>query len=338
MDDFERRILELQQKLKIDEKRRKTEELAAQMAAPSFWSDKAKAAKISQEFANLQEEILEFESLQKLYAERDFPRLEEALKSLEAKTFLSGPYDKSGAILSLHAGAGGTEAMDWAEMLSRMYQKYVESRGWKWEILDQSWGEEAGLKSVTCEVQGAYAYGYLKGEAGVHRLVRQSPFNADNLRQTSFALVEVAPLLGDSTEVEIKPSDLKIETFRSSGPGGQHMQKTESAVRVTHLPTGITASCQSGRVQQRNKEKAMQILRAKLVIKAQQQRKESERKLKGEHKIPGWGNQIRSYVLHPYKMVKDLRTGFESPQPEKVLDGDLQGFIDAELRQGVGVI
>lgn len=338
MDNFERRILELQQKLLLDEKRRKTGEMAAQMAAPSFWSEREKAAKISQEFANLQEEILEFESLQKLYAERNFPRLEESLKSLEARTFLSGPYDKNEAVLSLHAGAGGVEAMDWTEMLLRMYQKFVESRGWKWSVLDQSWGEEAGLKSATLQVEGPYAFGHLKGEAGVHRLVRQSPFNADNLRQTSFALVEVVPLIEGQAEVDIKPQDLKVETFRSSGPGGQHMQKTESAVRVTHLPTGTVVSCQSDRLQQRNKEKALQILRARLVIMAQRQRKEGEQKLKGEHKVPGWGNQIRSYVLHPYKLVKDLRTGVESAQPEKILDGDLKEFINAELRQGVGVI
>jgi peptide chain release factor 2 len=264
--------------------------------------------------------------------------LEESLKSLEAKTFLSGPYDKSDAILSLHAGAGGVEAMDWTEMLLRMYQKYVESRGWKWSVLDQSWGEEAGLKSATLEVEGPYAFGHLKGEAGVHRLVRQSPFNADNLRQTSFALVEVVPLIEGPAQVEIKPQDLKIETFRSSGPGGQHMQKTESAVRVTHLPTGTVVSCQSDRLQQRNKEKALQVLRARLLIEAQQQQKEESRRVKGEHKVPGWGNQIRSYVLHPYKLVKDLRTGVESAQPEKILDGDLKELIDAELRQGVGVI
>jgi len=328
MENFERRLAELRQKLKIDEKKARLLELGARMSKPDFWSNRERATKLSKEFADLQKEIEEFESVK---SEKD-------LKALELKTFLSGPYDKNGAILSIHAGAGGVEAMDWAEMLLRMYQRYVESRGWKWSVLEQSWGEEAGLKSVTLQIDGDYAYGYLKGEAGVHRLVRQSPFNADQLRQTSFALVEVMPLIEGEIEVEIKPEDLKIETFRSSGPGGQHMQKTESAVRITHLPTGITASCQSDRVQQRNKEKALQILRAKLLMRAQQQRREGERKLKGEYKVPGWGNQIRSYVLHPYKLVKDLRTGFESSEPDKVLDGDLQGFIDAELRQGVGVI
>ena len=325
MEDFEKRLSELRGKLKIDEKKERLQALEQEMAESGFWANHEEAARVSKEFADLQKEIEEFEGVG---SEKD-------LEALELKTFLSGPYDKSEAVLSIHAGAGGTEAMDWTEMLLRMYQKYVESRGWKWSLLEQSFGEEAGLKSVTLEITGDYAYGNLKGEAGVHRLVRHSPFNADQLRQTSFALVEVVPLVEGAVEVELKPEELKIETFRSSGPGGQHMQKTSSAVRITHLPTGITASCQSDRVQQRNKEKALRILKARLLIKVQQQRKEGEKKLKGEYKVPGWGNQIRSYVLQPYKMVKDHRTGFESPHPQKVLDGDLQDFIDAELKMGV---
>jgi len=319
---------EIRGKLKIDEKQERVKAFEQQMAEPSFWADHQEAAKTSKEFSDLQKEIEEFE---KVESEKD-------LEALGLKTFLSGPYDKGSAVLSIHSGAGGTEAMDWAEMLMRMYQRYAESRGWRWSILDQSWGEEAGLKSVTLEITGGYAYGNLRGEHGVHRLVRQSPFNADQLRQTSFALVEVVPLIEGKAEVELKPEELKIEVFRSSGPGGQHMQKTSSAVRITHLATGTTASCQSDRVQQRNKDKAMQILRAKLALKTQQQQKEKEKKLKGEHKVPGWGNQIRSYVLQPYKMVKDHRTDFESPNPGKVLDGDLEGFIQAELKAGVGVI
>ena len=325
MESFEKRLGELRGKLKIDKKRERLKTIEKQMAEPSFWANHKSAAKTSKEFSDLQKETEEFESVE---SEKD-------LEALELKAFLSGPYDKGDAVLSIHAGAGGTEAMDWTEMLLRMYQKYVESRGWKWSILEQSWGEEAGLKSVALEITGDYAYGNLRGEHGVHRLVRHSPFNADQLRQTSFALVEVIPLVEEAGEVELKDEELKIEAFRSSGPGGQHMQKSDSAVRITHLPTGTTASCQSARVQQRNKEKALQILRAKLAIKAQQQQKEKEQKLKGEHKTPGWGNQIRSYVLQPYKMVKDHRTGFESSNPQKVLDGDLQGFIDAELRAGV---
>ncbi len=328
MENFETRLLELREKLKIDEKRKRLAELEVRMSEPSFWLDHQKAAKISKDFAALQKEVEEFERVK---SEKD-------LAALELKTFLSGPYDKNSAILAIHAGAGGTEAMDWTEMLQRMYQKYVETRGWKWSILEQSWGEEAGLKSTTLEIKGDYVFGNLKGERGVHRLVRHSPFNADQLRQTSFALVEIIPLFEEEVEVGLQPEELKIETFRSSGPGGQHMQKSDSAVRITHLPTGITASCQSDRVQQRNKEKALQILKARLLMRAQQQHKEKERQLKGEHKVPGFGNQIRSYVLQPYKLVKDLRTGVESPNPQKVLDGELEEFIQAELKQGVGVV
>jgi peptide chain release factor 2 len=326
-NDFAERLEELREKLKIEEKRKRLGDLEKQMAAPEFWADHEKAAKLSKEFSDLQKEVAEFDNVQSA----------KGLEALELKTFLSGPYDQSDAVLSIHAGAGGTEAMDWTAMLQRMYQKYVESRGWKWSILDQSWGEEAGLKSVTLEIGGDYVFGNLKGEAGVHRLVRHSPFNADQLRQTSFALVEVLPLV-EEVAVEIGPEDLKIETFRSSGPGGQHMQKTESAVRITHLPTGITVSCQSDRVQQRNKEKALQVLRSRLLLRAEETRRADEKKLKGEYQVPGFGHQIRSYVLQPYKLVKDLRTGYESPNPQKVLDGELQDFVEAELRQGVGVI
>jgi len=328
MEDFEKRLGELGGKLKIEGKKERLKVIEKEMAEPEFWKDHKEAAKVSKEFSDLQKEIEEFESVE---SEKD-------LEALELKTFLSGPYDKGDAVLSLHAGAGGTEAMDWTEMLMRMYQRYCESRDWKWSVLEQSFGDEVGLKSVALEISGDYVYGYLKGEAGVHRLVRQSPFNADNLRETSFSLVEVVPLMEGETEVELRSQDLKIDTFRSSGPGGQHMQKSDSAVRITHLPTGTTASCQSARVQQRNKDKALQVLRARLVMKAQKQRKEKERELKGDHKRPGWGNQIRSYVLHPYKLVKDLRTGVESPEPDKILDGELEEFIQAELRQGEGVV
>ncbi len=325
MNNFEQRLEEIQGKLKIDEKRRRLQAIEKEMAGPSFWADHQQAAKTSKEFSDLQKEIEEFANVE---SEKD-------LSALELKAFLSGPYDRGGAILAVHSGAGGTEAMDWAEMLLRMYQRYAESRGWKWSLLEQSFGEEAGIKSATLEVTGDYVFGNLKGEHGVHRLVRHSPFNADQLRQTSFALVEIVPLIEGEDHAELKAEELKIETFRSSGPGGQHMQKSESAVRVTHLPTGITASCQSDRVQQRNKDKALRVLQARLAIKAQLQQKEKEQKLKGEHKVPGFGHQIRSYVLQPYKMVKDHRTGFESPNPEEVLDGDLQGFVDAELKMEI---
>ena len=258
------------------------------------------------------------------------------LDHLEFQLLLSGPHDKDDAILAIHAGAGGTEAQDWAEMLLRMYLRWAESRGYKTNILDSMPGEEAGLKRVIVGVEGDYAYGYLKAEKGVHRLVRLSPFDAAHRRHTSFALVEVWPDIGEEIQVDINPDDLRIDTFRSSGPGGQHMQKTSSAVRITHLPTGIVVTCQNERSQAQNRETAMKILRARLFALEQERQEAEQARLKGKHVEAGWGNQIRSYVLHPYKMVKDLRTGFETSNAEAVLDGELDDFIEAYLRFTLG--
>jgi peptide chain release factor 2 len=254
------------------------------------------------------------------------------LEELELELAFSGEYDARNAILAIHAGAGGTESQDWAEMLVRMYLRWAERRGYQAELLDTFPGDEAGIKNATIEVSGDYAFGYLKSEHGVHRLVRLSPFDADHARHTSFVLVEVMPEAEGDVEVNIGPDDLRVDVFRSSGPGGQHMQKTSSAVRLTHLPTGLTVSCQSERSQYQNKEIAMRILKARLLELELVKRAKEKDRLKGEHVAAGWGNQIRSYVLHPYKMVKDHRTEYQTSDTDAVLDGELDGFITAYLR------
>jgi len=267
---------------------------------------------------------------------REVQAIEADLDRLEFQLVLSGPYDKENAILAIHAGAGGTDAQDWAEMLLRMYLRWAEEHGYKADILDSMPGEEAGLKRVIVGIEGDHAYGYLKAEKGVHRLVRLSPFDAAHRRHTSFALVEVWPDIGEEIEVNINPDDLRVDTFRSSGPGGQHMQKTSSAVRITHLPTGIVVTCQNQRSQAQNRETAMKILRARLFDLEQEKREAEQARLKGKHVEAGWGNQIRSYVLHPYKMVKDLRTGHETGNAEAGLDGGLDDFIETYLRSSAG--
>jgi peptide chain release factor 2 len=258
------------------------------------------------------------------------------LDGLELELAFSGDYDQRNAILSIHAGAGGTESQDWAEMLMRMYLRWAERRGYQAEVFDVSPGEEAGVKSAIIEVSGGYAFGYLKSERGVHRLVRLSPFDADHARHTSFALVEVMPEAEADVDVRVQPDDLKVETFRSSGPGGQHMQKTSSAVRLTHLPTGIVVTCQSERSQRQNKDIAQRILQARLLVVELEKRAEERARLKGEHVAAGWGNQIRSYVLQPYRMVKDHRTGYHTADTDGVLDGGLDEFITAYLRSTMG--
>ena len=258
------------------------------------------------------------------------------LDELELEMAFASEYDARSAILALHAGAGGTESQDWTEMLLRMYLRWAERRGYKAEVLDVSPGEEAGIKSAVVGIGGDYAWGYLKSEHGVHRLVRLSPFDADCARHTSFALVEVMPEAEANVDVTIAPEDLKIDVFRSSGPGGQHMQKTSSAVRLTHIPTGLVVTCQSERSQHQNKEIALRILQSRLLEVELEKRAEERAKLKGKRITAGWGNQIRSYVLHPYKMVKDHRTNYETSGAEAVLDGELDGFITAYLRSNMG--
>jgi peptide chain release factor 2 len=274
------------------------------------------------------------EMLQHVIEEAD--AVERRVDQLEHELAFSGPYDARNAILAIHAGAGGTESQDWAEMLLRMYLRWAEARRFDTEVLDMTMGEEAGVKSVTVEMRGANAYGHLKSERGVHRLVRISPFDASKSRHTSFALVEVMPESEGDVEVSIKPDDLRIDIFHSSGHGGQNVQKVATAVRITHLPTGLVVTCQNERSQSRNKESALRVLEARLLERALLERAEEEAKIKGEHVEAGWGNQIRSYVLHPYKMVKDHRTGFETSNAQAVLDGDLDGFIRAYLKETMG--
>ncbi len=288
-------------------------------------TDLNELASLSRQDAGLQEEI-----------QAEVAGLAAHLDELEFQMAFNSEFDDRNAILAIHAGAGGTESQDWAEMLLRMYLRWAERRGYTAEILDSSPGEEAGLKSVIIGIDGDYSFGYLKSERGVHRLVRLSPFDADHARHTSFALVEVMPEAKADEDIVIATDDLRVETFRSSGPGGQHMQKTSSAVRLTHLPSGLVVTCQSERSQYRNKEIAMKILRSRLLEKHLAEQAAESARLKGKHVAAGWGNQIRSYVLHPYKMVKDHRTDYQVGNTDAVLDGDLEGFITAYIRQVLG--
>ena len=260
--------------------------------------------------------------------------LEQELEKRSFTSMLSGPYDHDGALLAIHAGAGGTDSQDWAAMLERMYLRWAERRGYKAEVLDRTEGEEAGLKSVTIAVEGLYAYGYLRSEKGVHRLVRLSPFDAAHRRHTSFALVEVLPQVAmDEAEVEINPGDLKMDVFRSSGAGGQNVQKNATAIRLTHIPTGIVVTCQNERSQLQNRENALRVLRARLLELKRAEKDQEIAVLRGEYTKAEWGSQIRSYVLHPYQMVKDHRTDFETGNTQAVLDGDLDAFMESYLRQ-----
>jgi len=331
--------------------------LEAETTRPDFWLDSVRAQstmrqlsaakEVVQTWRQLEIKVTELRDMATLAIEENDQSLQEEIQretgkvasqldGLEIRLILSDEYDARDAILALHAGAGGTESQDWAEILLRMYLRWAERHEHQAEILDTSPGEEAGIKSATMEIKGDYAYGYLKSEYGVHRLVRLSPFNADHARHTSFVLVEVLPEAKEETDIQISPDDLKIDTFRSSGPGGQHMQKTSSAVRITHLPTGLTVSCQSQRSQFQNKESAMKVLYARLFQLERAKRETEKAKLKGKRIDAGWGSQIRSYVLHPYRMVKDHRTNHETSDTAAVLDGELDEFITAYLRSKVG--
>jgi peptide chain release factor 2 len=342
-------------KLGIEEAEVEAEQLTNQTLTPNFWNNPGEAAAKSQQLAGLVKHVEAWRGLEQQVADeiealrefgtdpgylesahRTYERLEQEFAGKEFELKLSGPHDRSAAIVEIHAGTGGTDAQDWAQMLERMYLRWAEREGLTTEILSASPGEEAGLKSVTFEVVGPYAYGKLKGEAGVHRLVRLSPFNSDNLRQTSFALVEVLPELAHETDLEIDPGDLRIDVYRSGGHGGQSVNTTDSAVRITHLPTGTVVAIQNERSQLQNREKAMAVLKARLTALMEAEHKASLTQLRASDKSAEWGQQIRNYVLHPYTKVKDVRTGAETADAQAVLDGDLELFIEAYLTHQIG--
>ena len=327
--------------------------LEQQSADPALWNNPAHARQMMQRLAALQEDVTywtdlrqEIQDTQEFYELGDeelFPELKHTSEQLEAelgraefRLLLSGPYDRGNAILALHAGAGGTDSQDWAEMLLRMFLRWAEQRNYKTTILDSMEGDGAGIKSATIGIEGRFAYGYLRAERGVHRLVRLSPFDSAHRRHTSFALVEVWPDIGNDIQVDINADDLQIDTFRASSAGGQHMQKNETAVRITHLPTGIVVACQNERSQTQNRENALRVLKARLIQMEEEKRRQQLDELKGEHVDAGWGNQIRSYVLHPYQMVKDHRTDYETGNVQAVLNGDLDALMEAYLHHTMG--
>jgi len=333
------------------------EQLERQSARPGFWDDSGQAQKVMRRLADAREQVeawrgaetkaretLELLGLAEAEDDEalatavaaDIDELAAQLEEMELALALSGQYDRRGAILAIHAGAGGTDSQDWTEMLLRMYLRWAEKRGYGTAILDMTTGEEAGIKSVTVEIAGRNSYGYLRAERGVHRLVRLSPFDAAHARHTSFALVEVLPEVESASEVNLDPEDLRIDVFRASTKGGQHVQKNATAVRIIHLPTGITVSCQNERSQRRNKESALKVLEARLLERQLEQEAEKRTRLKGEHVSAAWGNQIRSYVLHPYKMVKDHRTGYETSDAEDVLDGEIDPLLRAHQQATLG--
>lgn len=328
------------------------EQLDHIMSSPDFWNDQEKAKQTIQRRKWLEETLekinsiartlKDIEELSEITPEEDAETwamideevrdIEKKLKDLELKTYLSGEMDAKNAYLTIQAGAGGTEACDWADMLFRMYKRWAEKKGYEVELVDITPDDVAGIKSVTVLIKGPYAYGYLKGEQGVHRLVRISPFDANARRHTSFAAVSVMPQIDEEINIEIKPEDLKIETFRASGAGGQYVNKTDTAVRITHIPTGITVSCQQERSQYQNKRKALELLKAKLYQLELQKLEEKKKQYEGEKTDIGWGYQIRSYVFHPYKLIKDLRTGYETGNVDAVMDGEIDDFIESYLK------
>ncbi len=353
LQNYKPALEEARKGLDLENKDHKIEELEREMAAPDFWDDPQVSTEKTKKLKSLKDDVLDYHSLEDKYqeildlielaneeedrdmipeVEADYEEFKAKLEDLQTRTLLSGEYDSENAIITLHAGAGGTEACDWTSMLYRMYTRWADQHGYAVQVLDMQEGDEAGIKSVTFEVNGENAYGLLKSEHGVHRLVRISPFNANGKRQTSFSSCEVMPDIEKDLDVEVREEDIRIDTYRSSGAGGQHINKTSSAIRITHFPSGIVVTCQNERSQLMNKDKAMQMLKQKLYMKKLEENAEKEAEIRGEVMENGFGSQIRSYVLQPYTMVKDLRDGQESGNAQKVLDGDIDPFLRAYLR------
>lgn len=354
LEELRERFLKIKGSLDIDELKQEKQYKERLMNQSDFWEDKDSAVEISKRVEELRTEIDKWESLEKEITELEelvamaqkeedpsfeeeahnrYEQLEKKFKDVEFHTMFSGQYDDHNVILSIHAGAGGVDAQDWAQMLERMYLRFAEKKGWKTTILDRSEGGEAGIKSATIKIKGKWAYGYFRSESGVHRLVRISPFDAEGMRHTSFAMVEAIPEISlEDENIEINDEDIRMDTYGASGPGGQSVNKTESAVRLTHIPTGIAVACQNNKSQHQNREEAYQLLRSKLHQKELQEKQEKQEELKGDIPAAEWGKHIRSYVLHPYNLVKDHRTDYETNEAEEVLDGDIEGFVEAYLR------
>ncbi len=347
-------LKEVRDSLDIDNKKRRIEELDMEMASPDFWNDSERANKLTKDAKNMKDTVEACTGLEQSYEDmltlielgneendasvvdevkEELASFKETLETMRLRTLLTGEYDANNAIMRINAGAGGTESCDWASMLYRMYSHWVDKKGFTLELLDMQDGDEAGIKSVDFQVNGENAYGYLKSEQGVHRLVRISPFNAQGKRQTSFVSVDVVPEIEGDAGIEINDDDLRIDTYRSSGAGGQHINKTSSAIRITHIPTGIVVQCQNERSQFQNKDKAMEMLRGKLLVLKQAEEEAKMKGIQGDLKQIAWGSQIRSYFLQPYQLVKDLRTGEENANADAVLNGDIDRFINAYLKK-----